>query len=83
MMTLDLDDPSAAAAKLNAFSEAGATRVVHAWRYADTKEFMRAIDTLATQVRPQIGGETTSAFRSNPSGRTSAPSLMASISPKR
>lgn len=59
MMTLDLDDPSAAAAKLNAFSEAGATRVVHAWRYADTKEFMRAIDTLATQVRPQIGGETT------------------------
>ena len=59
MMCLELDDPSAAAAKLNDFSQAGATRVVHAWRYADAAEFMRAVDTLTTQVCPQLDGGST------------------------
>ena len=54
MMTLDLDDPGAAAAKLVAFAQAGATRIIHAWRYADAREFMHAIDTLVTKVRPQL-----------------------------
>ena len=59
MMSLALDDPSAAAAKLNDFSQAGATRIVHTWRYADAAEFMHAIDTLTTQVRPQLDGGST------------------------
>ena len=59
MVSLDLDDPGAAAAKLNAYSQAGATRMVYAWRYADAKEFMQVVDTLTTTVRPQLNGAST------------------------
>lgn len=54
MSLLDLHDPSALADKLNAFSQAGATRVIYAWRYVDGKEFMQAVDTLVDKVRPKL-----------------------------
>jgi len=38
---LPLDDPKAAAARLAAFADVGATRVAHGWRYADAAEFAR------------------------------------------
>jgi alkanesulfonate monooxygenase SsuD/methylene tetrahydromethanopterin reductase-like flavin-dependent oxidoreductase (luciferase family) len=44
---LPLDDPSAAAARLHACAEVGATRVGHAWRYADAAAFGRAAEALA------------------------------------
>ena len=56
MVSLDLGDLGAAADKLNAYTRAGATRMVYAWRYCDAKEFMQAVDTLATKVRPQLDG---------------------------
>ena len=54
MVSLNLDEPSASADKLNAFSQAGATRMVYAWRYADAKEFMQAVDILVSQVKPKL-----------------------------
>lgn len=44
---LPLEDASALAARLQAFAAVGATRVTHAWRYADAAEFARAADALA------------------------------------
>ena len=44
---LPLDDRAAAADRVRAFAEAGATRVIHAWRYPDAAAFARAAETLA------------------------------------
>jgi probable F420-dependent oxidoreductase len=46
MTSLALDDPARATAQLQALADVGATRVVHAWRYADAAEFARAADSL-------------------------------------
>ena len=54
MVSLDLNEPGQSADKLNAYSQAGATRMYYAWRYADAKEFMHAVDVLVTQVRPRL-----------------------------
>jgi probable F420-dependent oxidoreductase len=51
---LPLDDPSKAAARARAFAEAGATRLVHAARYADAAEFARAADLMAGPVRAAL-----------------------------
>jgi probable F420-dependent oxidoreductase len=51
MTELPLDDPPAAAARVRAFAAAGATRIAHAWRYADVAEFTRGAATLVT-LRP-------------------------------
>jgi probable F420-dependent oxidoreductase len=44
---LDVRDPARAAEQLHAYSEAGATRVVHGARYEDASEFRHAADVLA------------------------------------
>ena len=49
--TLALNDPPRAAAQAQAFAAAGATRIVHGWRYADGAEFARAAATLGGEVR--------------------------------
>jgi probable F420-dependent oxidoreductase len=54
MTALALDDPPRAAAQVRAFAEAGATRVVHGWRYAEAAEFVRAADSLAGKVREEL-----------------------------
>ena len=43
---LPLDDAGAAAGLLTAFAGVGATRVAHAWRYADASAFARAAEVL-------------------------------------
>jgi probable F420-dependent oxidoreductase len=48
---LPLDDPPAAAARVRALADVGATRIGHGWRYPDAAAFARAADTLAT-LRP-------------------------------
>lgn len=47
LTTLPLDDAARAADRLHAFADVGATRVIHAWRYADAAEFGRACEQLA------------------------------------
>lgn len=49
--TLAIDDPPRAAEQVRAFSDVGATRVVHAWRYADSAAFARAAEVLGVRVR--------------------------------
>ena len=44
---LDLADRSAASARVRAFAAAGATDLVHGWRYAGYDDFRPAADTLA------------------------------------
>lgn len=51
---LPLEDPPRAAAMARGFAEAGATRLVHSWRYADAAEFARVADVLRTHVRPTL-----------------------------
>ncbi len=51
MTELPLADPAAAAGRVQAFAAVGATRVAHAWRYADAAEFGRVADALA-RLRP-------------------------------
>jgi probable F420-dependent oxidoreductase len=50
-VTLALNDPPRAAAQARAFAAAGATRLVHGWRYADAAEFARAAAVLGGAVR--------------------------------
>jgi probable F420-dependent oxidoreductase len=47
MTALPVDDRSAARELLERYAEAGATRVVHGARYADTKAFLAMLDHLA------------------------------------
>jgi probable F420-dependent oxidoreductase len=54
MTTLAIDDPPRATAQAHAFAEAGATAVVHAWRYADAAEFRGAAETLGGVVRDAV-----------------------------
>jgi probable F420-dependent oxidoreductase len=44
MTTLAVDQPARAAEQLRALAAAGVTRVVHAWRYADSAAFARAAE---------------------------------------
>lgn len=48
---LPLADRAAAAERIAGFRAVGATRVAHAWRYADAAEFARVADTLAALRR--------------------------------
>jgi hypothetical protein len=43
-----VDDLPAAAARVRAFAKVGATRLVHAARYADAGEFARAAESLGS-----------------------------------
>ena len=52
--TLSLQDPSRAAAEACAFAGAGATRLVHAWRYEDATAFRRAAEIMAATVRGAV-----------------------------
>ncbi len=45
---LPLDDRAAARDRVQAFEAVGATRVTHAWRYADAAAFARAAESLAS-----------------------------------
>jgi probable F420-dependent oxidoreductase len=54
LTTLTLGDPSRAAAEARAFADAGVTRLVHAWRYADAAEFRRAGEALSHGVRAAV-----------------------------
>ena len=54
MLTLPLDDPPRAADQAAALRAAGATGLVHAWRYPDADAFARAAETMATHVRPGV-----------------------------
>jgi alkanesulfonate monooxygenase SsuD/methylene tetrahydromethanopterin reductase-like flavin-dependent oxidoreductase (luciferase family) len=54
--TLPLDDPPRAAARARAFADAGATRLVHGWRYPDAATFARVAETLAAHVRSAVSG---------------------------
>ena len=56
LTTLRLDEPEAAIDQVAALAAAGATRVVHAWRYPDASAFARTAETLATRVRSGIRG---------------------------
>jgi alkanesulfonate monooxygenase SsuD/methylene tetrahydromethanopterin reductase-like flavin-dependent oxidoreductase (luciferase family) len=47
MTRLPLEDPAAARERAAAFAEAGATRLVHGFRYAEAAEFARAAESLA------------------------------------
>jgi probable F420-dependent oxidoreductase len=47
---LDLEDPSAAAAQLDAYAEAGATRYVCGIRYGDVDEYRRGVDALVAAL---------------------------------
>jgi len=46
LTTLPLDDRAAAADRVRAFAAAGATRLLHAWRYPDAAAFARAAEAL-------------------------------------
>ncbi len=52
---LPLDDPPAASARIRAFAGVGATRLVHAWRYADAGELARAAESLGSLGSLTIG----------------------------
>lgn len=54
LTSLPLDDVSAAVDAARQFAAAGATRLVHGWRYADAAEFARAAERLV-EVRDAIG----------------------------
>jgi hypothetical protein len=47
LTALALTDPPKAAAQIQAFADAGATGIVHGWRYEDAAEFARAAEKLA------------------------------------
>ncbi len=47
LTTLPLDDRAAVAARVRAFADVGATRILQAGRYPDAAAFRRAMDTLA------------------------------------
>jgi probable F420-dependent oxidoreductase len=47
LTTLPLDDVARAADRLRGFADVGATRVIHAWRYADESEFARVAETMS------------------------------------
>ena len=49
--SLALDDPSKAVAQAQGLIEVGATRIVHAWRYADVAAFARAAEAISSRVR--------------------------------
>ena len=51
---LPLDDPPAASARARGFAAAGATRLVHAPRYADAAAFARAADLMVGPVRAAL-----------------------------
>ena len=48
---LPLNDPGAAAQRLDDFREAGAARFVLGGRYGDSDDYKRMVDTLAAAVR--------------------------------
>jgi probable F420-dependent oxidoreductase len=52
--SLPLIDPPHAAAAARDLAGAGVTRVIHAWRYADTAEFARAAEALTEHVRAAV-----------------------------
>jgi probable F420-dependent oxidoreductase len=54
LTTLPLDDLDATAARVWGFRAAGATRIVHAWRYADATEYARVAETMRERVRPAL-----------------------------
>jgi hypothetical protein len=47
LTTLPLADPARSAERIAAYAAAGATRVVHAWRYTAVDEFAAAAEALA------------------------------------
>jgi alkanesulfonate monooxygenase SsuD/methylene tetrahydromethanopterin reductase-like flavin-dependent oxidoreductase (luciferase family) len=47
MSRLPLDDRTRTRETLQRYATVGATRVVHAWRYADAREFRTAAEALA------------------------------------
>jgi probable F420-dependent oxidoreductase len=54
MTQLAIDDPPRAAAQARAFADVGATRIVHAWRYADASAFAHACEVMRAHVRPAL-----------------------------
>ena len=53
--SLPLEDPPRAAAEARAYADAGATRLVHGWRYADAKAWRLAAEVMARSVRAAVG----------------------------
>jgi probable F420-dependent oxidoreductase len=50
MTSLSLDDAAKSAEQLHRLADIGATRVVHAWRYADAADFARGAEALRRAV---------------------------------
>jgi hypothetical protein len=53
--SLPFDDPARAAAEARAYADAGATGLVHGWRYADAAAFRRVAEIMAGPVRSTLG----------------------------
>ena len=51
LVPLPLDDPPRAAAQAHDLHQAGATRLVHMWRYPNAAAFARAAEIMTVQVR--------------------------------
>jgi probable F420-dependent oxidoreductase len=54
MTRLPLEDPARAADLARAWAELGATRLIHASRYADSAELARSAEAIASRIRPAI-----------------------------
>jgi probable F420-dependent oxidoreductase len=54
MTRLPLRDPERAADLARAYSELGASRLIHSDRYADSAEFSRAAEAIAGRIRPAL-----------------------------
>jgi probable F420-dependent oxidoreductase len=54
LTSLGLDDPQRAAMRARELAAAGATRIVHAQRYADGRDFGAIVETLNRIVRPAL-----------------------------
>lgn len=55
LTALALEDPPRARDQLEALAQAGVTRVVHAWRYADVADFARVVDLLCGDLNRTDG----------------------------
>ncbi len=55
LTALSIKDPERAVDQAAAYAEVGATQLVHSSRYADSAEFERAVDLIASKIRPGAG----------------------------
>ena len=55
LTALPIKEPERAVDEAAAYAEVGATQLVHSSRYANSAEFERAVDLIATKIRPAAG----------------------------